>query len=125
MVKVIFVAVILVLVGAAPGSAEEICPTEEDRALEALLSHEEARDKYYKILDIPWPDDPTSQKKINRQMKKALQDWKTAQAALGRANKLFDLCLEHVERRVRALNEALLGQSPPNVLDIPPMEPNP
>ena len=125
MVKVILVAVMLVFVGAAPGSAEEVCPTEEERALEAVLSYMEARDKYRKILDIPWPDDSTAQERINRQMKKALQDMETTQAALRRANDLFNLCLEHAERRVQALREALLGQSPPSVRDIPPMEPNP
>ena len=109
----------------APGFAQRVCPAEMDRQMEAIFAYEAARDKARALPPLtPWPDDPAVQEKHNQQHKKALQDWEQAEKDLSRANDLLEFCLDHVQKGIDARWDEMLGQSPPNVQDIPPMERN-
>ena len=109
-------------VGAAPSFAQRVCPAEMDRQMEAILAYEAARDK---ARAFPlWSDDPATQEKHNQQHKKVIQDWEQAEKDLSRANDFLELCLDHVQKGLDAHWDEMLGKSPPNVQDIPPMEGN-
>ena len=109
----------------APGFAQRVCPAEMDRQMEAILAYEAARAKAHAFpLPTSWPDDPVAQEKYNQQQEKVLQDWEQAEKGLGRANDLLELCLDHVQKGLDAHWDEMLGRSPPNVQDIPPMERN-
>ena len=109
-------------VGVAPSFAQRVCPAEMDRQMEAILAYEAARDK---ARAFPlWSDDPATQEKHNQQHKKVIQDWEQAENDLSRANDFLELCLDHVQKGLDAHWDEMLGKSPPNVQDIPPMEGN-